>query len=176
MPANPNWARWIFASVAYVLKECATNANLAVLVEHLDERSAAFMDATDRVEIRITGPFSQELSKGYFRLYVDVNVLLESRYDGAIKNANDILVNAGLFQNAMDSPIPVWNYGNQVGDYVDGNTATQVFLGCLEPRPGNSDSIRVLHFGQAPPPDKMKSSMVDARYVLYIDCTDTDPD
>jgi hypothetical protein len=171
MPANPNWTRWIFTSVAYALKAVATNADLAVLVEHLDERSPAFLDASDRVEIRITGPFSQEQSKGYFRLWVDVNVIIESRYDGSVKNATDILKIAGMFQNAMDQTFGIWNYGNEPGDYVDDDPSTHVFIGCLEPRSGNADSIRVLHFGQSPPPDKLKTSMVDARYVMYLDDT-----
>lgn len=169
MAANPNWARWIFASVAYTLKNVATNANLAVLVEHLDERSDAFMQAADRAEIRITGPFSQELSKGSYRIWVDANVLLTSRYDGQAKNAYDILRFAGLFQEAMDSPIPVWNYGNQPGDYVDSNPATQVFIGCLLPRPGNIDSVRLFNFGQTDPTEKFKQSVVDARYVMYLE-------
>ena len=42
MAANPNWARWIFHSVADYLKNVATDANLPVLIEHFDERTAAF--------------------------------------------------------------------------------------------------------------------------------------
>src|SRR4051812_40904100 len=115
MPANPNWARWIFASTAYALKQVAVDASLPVIVEHLDERTQAFMQAPDRVEIRITGPFTQELSKGWFRIQLDANVLLWSRYDGQAKNAYTLLKNAGLFHEAMDSPIPVWNYGVEAG-------------------------------------------------------------
>ena len=81
MAANANWARWIFHSVADYLKEVATDADLPVLIEHFDERTAAFEHAGDKAEIRITGPFDQELSKGYHRIYVDANVLLTSRYD-----------------------------------------------------------------------------------------------
>ncbi len=85
-----------------------------------------------RAEIRITGPFDQELSKGYHRIYVDVNVLLTSRYDGQ-KNAATILKYAGLFHEAMSEPIPVWNFGGEPGDYVEDDPETQVFLGCLNP-------------------------------------------
>ena len=35
------------------------------MVEGLDERTTAFMEATDRVEIRITGPFTRDLSRNY---------------------------------------------------------------------------------------------------------------
>ncbi len=168
MSANPNWARWIFHSVASQLKDVATTANLPVLVEHFDERTAAFERATDKVEIRITGPFDQELSKGYHRIYVDVNVLLTSRYDGARKNAATILKNAGLFHEAMSEPIPVYNFGGEPGDYVEADPATQVFLGCLTPRPGRNDSVRVMNFGQIDNVDKIKQTEVDARFVMEL--------
>ncbi len=168
MSANPNWARWIFHSVASYLKDVATDASLPVLVEHFDERTATFERATDKAEIRITGPFDQELSKGYHRIYVDANVLLTSRYDGAVKNAATILKNAGLFHEAMSEPIPVWNFGGEPGDYVEGDSSTQVFLGCLNPRPGRNDSVRVMNFGQIDTVDKIKQSEVDARYVMEL--------
>lgn len=168
MAADPNWARWIFHSVAYYLKDVAEDASLPVIVEGFDQRTAAFERASDHAEIRITGPFDQELSKGYHRIYVDANVLLTSRYDGAGKNAATWLTYVGLFHEAMSDSIPIWNYGNEPGDYVSGVPSTQVFLGCLLPRPGNNNSIRVLHFGQLDKVDKIKQTAVDARYVLYL--------
>lgn len=164
MAANPNWARWIFASVAYHLKQVAQAHAVSVLVEHLDERTPTFMQASDRAEIRITGPFSQKLSEGYYRIWLDANVLLTSRYDGEVKNAYTVLKNAGYFHEAMDQPIAVWNYGNEAGDYPD----SQVFLGCLMPRPGRNESVRVLNFGQLDKTDKVKQTAVDARYVMYL--------
>lgn len=140
-----------------------------MLVEHLDERTDAFIKSADRAEIRITGPFDQEISKGYHRVWVDANILLTSRYDGGAKNANDILKYAGLFQQAMSGPIPIWNYGHEAGDYVDADPQTQVFLGCLLPRPGRSESVRVSHFGQTDKTDKLKQSSVDTRYVTYLE-------
>ena len=55
MSANPNWARWVFASVATYLKEVALEAELTAIVEGLDDRTTEFMEAPDRCEIRITG-------------------------------------------------------------------------------------------------------------------------
>lgn len=169
MPIDPNWARWIFASVAKALKDVvADEENLAVLVEQLDERTAAFEQASSKAEIRITGPSTQELSKGYFRNCVDINVLLTVRNDGAKKNAYEFVRYAGLFQEAMSSPIGVWNYGNQDGDYVSPDADTLVFIGCLKPRPGIQDSTKVLHFGQIDTTSKLSQTMVDARYVMYL--------
>jgi len=162
MPANPNWARWIFASLAHHLKEVATDANLPVIVEGLDDRADAFMQATDRLEIRINGPYTNELSKGYHRVLVDANVLLSSRYDGAQKNGYSHLKFIGLFNEAMDMVIPVFKFGLEPGD--DENSQ----IGCLSPRPGKNEAIRVLHFGQIEKTDHVKQSAVDARFIMYL--------
>lgn len=97
-----------------------------------------------------------------------MNVLLQSRYGNANKNAYTIQKNAGLFLEAMSIPIGVWNYGNEAGDFDPGDPNSQVFLGSLLPRPGKNDSIRVNHFGQIDKVDKLKESAVDARYVMYL--------
>ncbi|HVU88120.1 MAG TPA: hypothetical protein VHD36_12445 [Pirellulales bacterium] len=170
MPANPNWARWTFSSVAHHLKTVATQAGLAVLVDHLDDRTTAFQQATDRVEIRITGPFTKECSANYYQILIDANVLILSRYDTPNKNGLDILTYEGLFNEAMDSPIPVWNYGQELTDYNPDDPDSQIFLGCLLPKSGKDNSaVRVFNFGQADKVEKIKCSVVDARYEMYID-------
>jgi hypothetical protein len=163
--ANPNWTRWVFASVADVLKTVATTNSLAVYVEHLDERTEAFIQSSDRCEIRITGPFTREVSKDYHQLLMDVNVLLTSRYDGAAKNQYNILKFAGLFHGALSMPIPVWNYGNEEGDYGD----DPQFLGCLLPKGAKSDLVKVFNFGMTNETDKLKQTVVDARYEMQLE-------
>ena len=162
MPANPNWARWIFASVADYLKEVAVDADLPVIVEGLDDRDEAFNSATDRAEIRINGPFTQELSRGFYQISVDANVLLSSRLDGAKKNGYAIHKFLGLFHEAMDDVIPIFKHGLEDGD------DSEVQIGCLTPRPGKNDAVRVLHFGQIDKTDRLKQSAVDARYIMEL--------
>ena len=101
MPANPNWTRWIFASIADNLKPLAVTNSIPVIVEGMDDETDAFSEATDRIEIRISGPYTKQLH-GEYRLYVDVNVLLTSRFDGPSKNRYAILINAGLFHEALN--------------------------------------------------------------------------
>ena len=168
MPANQNWPRYIYASVATYLKAIAADNSVPALVEGLDERTDTYMESTDRVEIRVNGPYSQELSHNYFRLWVDVNVLLTSRMD-ASKNGYQIQRIAGIFLSAMDQPIPIWNYGDQAGDFDPDDPETQIHLGCLSPRPATSESIKVLHFGQVDKTDRVKQSIVDARYVMFME-------
>jgi hypothetical protein len=111
--------------------------------------------------VRITGPFTKEVSHNYFHLEVVVNVLFQSRYDEG-KNQYDIIKKIGVFHEAMDGSIAVYKYGNEVGD--DENE----LVGCLSPARGRSDTIRVLHFGQIDPTDKLKQSMVDVKYVMEL--------
>lgn len=160
MTVNPNWTRWIFASIADYLKALATDNSIPVMVEGMDDATDTFSEATDRVEIRISGPFTKQLH-GEYLIYMDVNVILTSRYDGTQKNRYAILKNAGLFHGAMAQHIRTYKYGNEVGD-------DDSFLGCLVPRSGKNDIIRVLHFGQVDPTDKLKQTVVDARYEMYL--------
>jgi len=161
MPANPNWARWVFASVATYLKQVAQSQQLPVLIEGLDERTTEFMSATDRCEVRITGPFTKELSRDYFQVEVVVNVLFVSRYEEQ-KNQYAIIQKTGVFQEAMDGSIAVYKYGNGPED------DEHALIDCLSPAQGRHDAIRVMHFGQINSTDRLKQSMVDARYRMEI--------
>ncbi len=160
---NPAWARWIFASLATLMKKTAEANNIPVLVEGLDERTTEFMDATDRVEIRITGPFIRDLSvaTAYYECTVDMNALFVSRYENG-KNQYAILQTIGAFQAAMDAPIPIFQYGDLPGD------DETICIGVMEPRNKRGDALRVMHFGQADLTNRIKQSLVDARYLLYL--------
>lgn len=159
--ANSNWARWFHASIAKYLKDAADDVSLPILIEGIDDRSDTFMESTDRVEVRVNGPYSQELSKGYYRIYVDVNCLFTSRMDGDEKNTYELDRFLGVFHGAMDGPIPIYRFGTGPDDDSE-------LLGCLTSRPGKSDSIRVIHFGQIDATDRLREGMVDARYVVYL--------
>ena len=79
--SNPNWPRWIAASVAVYYKAVADGLNLPVLIEGIDERKADVM-SVDHAEVRVNGPFIVQLSAGYFRLNVDSNILLTDIMEG----------------------------------------------------------------------------------------------
>ncbi len=166
--AREDWPRYVFASIADYLKGVADDLTPTVesLVEGQDERTDVFMRATDRAEIRITGPVIQELSHGYYRLDVTASVLLTGRYDGAGKNSSRILKYAGAFADAMQGPIAVYKYGDEAGDYNEADPATQVSLGCLSLMPGRG--VRVSHYGQLDTVDRLKQSEVEARFVMEL--------
>lgn len=158
MPANPNWARWSFASMAAYLKEVATDAQLPSLIEGFDIRNEAFENAGDRAEIRVTGPFTWERSHGFYQLDLLANVLLTSYFNGPQKNAYSIHTNLGLFHEAMDMVIPVFKLGSEQGD------DDEVQIGCLYP----VGTVSVYHFGQINKTEQAKQGLVDARYRMEL--------
>lgn len=158
MSANPNWAKWVFASVATALKQVAIDSNIPCIVEQLDHRSEHFMATPSRAEIRISGPFLDELSLNYFHAQVYANVLLTSVYGD---DPYFIQKASGLFQSVMSSPIPVFRYGNEAGD-------DQSFIDCLNPQGGRAGGVKVFHFGPLTETDKVKQSAIDARYSMYL--------
>lgn len=154
---NPNWPRWIFASIADYLKAVAVANSLPVLIDGCEDRSDAFSQAAARAEIRITGPLVQEPSIGYFILTTDVNVLLQCRYEQQNGYRRQTLI--GAFAQAMTGPIPVFKFGAEPGD-------DKSQIGCLTlPR---SNQVKVHHFGQLTFPERFSESMSDARYVIEL--------
>ena len=165
MSANPNWARWIFASLATYLKEVATENEIKALVEGVDDRTDEIMQASQHVEIAITGPFSREMSRNYYELRVGVRLLIQDRMDNPPKNRYSSQEVAGIYHEALDAVIAVYRYGNNPDD-------DQTHLGCLSPARGRNDALRVFHFGQMTPTDRLRQSMVDCWYVMELTTDD----
>jgi len=161
MSANPNWTRWIFASLATYLKQVAEDNDIEALIEGVDDRTDAIMNATEHVEIAITGPFSREMSRNYYELKVGVRVLIQSRMDNPPKNRYSPQRIAGIYHEAMDAVIAVYRYGTDSED-------DRLLLGCLSPARGRNDALRVFHFGQMTPTDRLRQSMVDCWYVMEL--------
>ncbi len=154
---DKNWPRWIMASIAKYFSDVVATIPLPILVDGVDEREPEKLHY-DHAELRITGPYCTELSRNYFRILVDVNVLLTELMDKV--NAYDLQTWCGVIAAAMDGPINVYKYGNEVGD-----DSSWVF--CLTPVNGRIDPNRILHFGQLGRTDRIRQSMIDGHFVTY---------
>ena len=160
-PSN-DWTRWIFASVTKHFDDNVMTPNsIPFITEGIGERDTPFMETEDRAEIRINGPFARELSANYWRVWVDINVLVTSYFGNPSKDAYTLERNLGLIHEFTDTAIPIYRYGDGIDD--DGT-----LLGCLRPRSEKNDSIRVIHFGQISSTDRLKQGQVDGRYVMYL--------
>lgn len=159
---NPNWARWIFASVMTHLK--AVQNQHPFLIEGVDQRTDTILRSPLWAEARLTGPFAIPL-QGEYRLTIDTNVLLTANPSSEPYELNRL---AGLYQKALSEPIPVWNYGSLTGDYVPSDPSTKVLLGCLSPKPGKAEPISVFHFGKIENTTEVRQSLVDATLEIYL--------
>lgn len=159
---NPNWVRWIFASIAKHLRDVATTDEHLYLLEGIDERTDKILESDLWVEHRITGPLIQQ-QPGQYRIWVDSNVLLHTKRDDY-----EIQRICGLYAAAYSQPIQVWNYGKLAGDYVAGEPSTKVLLGCLTPKPTKAENISVFHFGRIQATDKVRQSIVDVTLEMYL--------
>jgi len=153
-------ARWVFASIAVHFKTIADGLNLPLLVEGVDERESEIM-REDHVELRISGPFVKEISHGYWRTQTDINILLMNRMAMSTEDAYGIARWGGKITQAMAERIPIYKYGSDVGD-------DESLIGCLTQRIGKSESVRLVHFGQIDRTDRIRQSVVDGRYEMYL--------
>jgi hypothetical protein len=159
MSANPNWARWIFASLSKYLKQVASDNSIPAMTEGVDTRTDAILKQPDHVEIAITGPYIREVSHNYYHTKVGVRILILSQMGTDNRYAPQRI--AGLFQEALDGAIATYRYGNLPED--DGT-----LLGCLSALNGSNDAVRVMHFGQISPTEGLRQSMVDCWYEMEL--------
>lgn len=157
---SADWARWIMASSAVYFKNIANGIPLPLLVEGIDERQSSTMHY-DHAELRVGGPFPTELSHDYYQLSVDMNVLVTELMREQGDNAYELITWCGVFQQAMDGPINVYKYGNLAQD-------DSSWVGCLRPRQGKFEANRILHFGQINKVDRIRQSVIDGRFTMYI--------
>lgn len=159
---NPDWTRWIFASITeHFATNVMTPNSLEFITEGIHERDTLFMESEDRAEIRINGPFARELSVRYWRIWVDINTLVTSDFGNHTRDVYRLERNLGLIHEFSDTSIEIRRFGSGPGD--DGT-----LLGCLRPRSDKNDSIRVIHFGQLNNVDRIKQGQVDGRYVMHL--------
>lgn len=161
MAYDANWPRWVQASVAKHFKDVANTNSYSSLVEEIEERTTAFQEAPQRVEIRMNGPFIKEVSKDYWKFEVDANILIFSHKDGTLDNAYTGTTIAGKMAQAAASQIPVYKYGGGVDD-------DDSLIGCLNLRRGNDESIKVHHFGEIDTVNRLIQLAVDVRLEMFL--------
>lgn len=161
---NPNWPRWIAASLAVYYKAVADALSLNLLVEGVDERKSEMM-GSDRAELRVNGPMIRHLSAGYFRLDVDSNILLTDLMEGEAENTYNLMNWAGAFQQAAEKTIPVYRYGPDTGGVDDSS-----LVGCLTIR-GRKEGPSLFHFGQVSTDDRVRQAAVDTQHWMFLTVT-----
>lgn len=104
---NPQWHRYVFASIVKHLRTATTAAGLPFVVDFLDQRTDAWKDATSKAEATIMGPFTREQSSGLYRVRATVFVVLTSSRS---VDAGDHIDFEGAISEALDQCIIVKDY------------------------------------------------------------------
>lgn len=162
MAANRALRKWIQASVAKYFKDVANAESPVIpcLIDGIETRSDAFMEAPNRVEVRVNGPYTKRFS-GCEMARVFINILVSSMMDGAEENVYKCDEILGVFHEAADADIPIFKYGSEVGD-------DESLYACLKLISGKNDYLRVVTFGQLQDNTRLRQGMVAGTYEVYV--------
>ena len=155
---DANLPRWLQASLNTYFKDISDGIPLPFFVEVIDEDTINVFQQ-DHVILRMVGPMLYEGSKGERWATLEVQILLTDIRQSS-ENAYNIFTWAGIFQEAMLAPIPIYRYGTGPSD-------DDTLLGCLQPDPGVRNHVRTVNYGQMDKELRITQMSVIARYLLY---------
>lgn len=160
MSANPNWPRWIFATVSKHFTDAAAVANLPMFIEGQHRNTRKLKDF---FELRMDGPTLREVSKGCWVLRIEVNILVQSTMNDS--NYHRIHQNVGILSAAFVKSIAVFKLGKDDPDPDD-----QTFLGCLNllQNRESQDFLEINHFGQIEVNTKLVQASVEGHYSMLL--------
>lgn len=161
MAYDPNWPRWIQSSVANHFFGYADAHEYAFFTEELDERTTEFQETPSRIELRVNGPFTNEESKNFWQFEVDPFLLIFHQLGGPGTNRFTGTQMAGVMAQAAHEPIPITKRGNGVDD-------DQSLIGCLTLRKGETESVKVFHFGEVDMTNRIIQLAVDVRLEMCL--------
>jgi hypothetical protein len=157
MSVDPNWGRWIFASISDAFNQVALNNQIPLFIEGSDENTDVQLEY---FEFRTDGPYFKELSKDFWKVWVNVNVFCASKRQK--ENFHRIHVVTGLATSMFANSIGIFKFGTGIGD-----DSTSVTCMVLESR--NKEDVIVSHFGQVGTDLLEMQATVDGCYIGYID-------
>lgn len=152
-----HWPRWVFASISKHFSDQFQAAGVPLFVEGDDRDTAQLQDFA---EFRMDGPRIRELSKGYFRLYVPVNILVHSSMND--QSTHRLHTTLGKALEAFSDSITVFKLG--ADPVIDDGTS----LVCMVQMREKLDELRVNHFGQVDTTSRIQQASVEGHYEGFI--------
>lgn len=147
---NPNWHRWVYASISKHLRTAADAASLPLVIEFTDDKDDVWKAAPRKAEALITGPSTKGQNGGEFRVTSDVLVKITSDRSG---NDYPHLDATGVIAEALDQCILVMDYG----------ATGALLVGELKPSKDEGEEIDVEHLQPLETDDQIHS-LVQVRY------------
>jgi hypothetical protein len=156
MSINSRWQRWIFASICKHFDDNKGDLPLYIEGQRTTKTNKAF------IELRIDGPYYTELSKDYWKVYLEVNALLQNVQDD--KNTHTFYTNLGLLSTIF-TPIPLFKYGESTDEEND-----QSMFGCLRivSDDRGKERIQVNNFGLVDKDARLLQANVEGHYVTHL--------
>lgn len=150
-----HWPRWVFASVSQHFVDRRQGLHIFVEGVHRNTRTEK-----DFIELRVDGPYLTELSKGYWRIYGEVNVLVQSAMDD--EDFHRVWKDVGIVVAAFTS-IEIFKYGDE--SYDDGS-----LLGCykLVFDTRGKERVQISQFGKIGPNTALQQATVEAHYEMHL--------
>lgn len=144
------------ASIIKLFKEY--NEGIHVYVEGMDPDTS---QKDKHFELRIDGPYTKPLTKGCYRHYIEINILVNStRSEDDFYERHNL---QGIAAQMLNRDICVYRIGNTDKDSLDDGS----FLGALQLIP--SDQIKVSDFGRINETTEVYQAVAEAHYELYTD-------
>ena len=153
MSVNPEWDRWIKASIDKYFLDTFDG----VLVVHIEGLRKNVADKSEYIELRVDGPLYTEMSKDDYSIYIEINILVHCAMGKG--DYHRIREMTGLVAAAMSQTIPLFKYGG------DGSA-----FGCISPVQSkrNRERVMVSHFGEIKPSSGEQQATVEAHYEMKL--------
>ncbi len=151
---NPNWSRWMMASIA---KHFGDGANGVTF--YVEGDTINFEQKIQWVEFRMDGPTIEELSQNFYRVEVCVNLLLTDVLNNADLYSLQKLV--GAFSALFKSSICIFKYGTGTDD-------DDSLLGCVEMSKPPRDKVQIDYFGKVGPASDLQQATMEAHYYTHL--------
>ncbi|KKN19231.1 hypothetical protein LCGC14_0947760 [marine sediment metagenome] len=153
--SNTNWPRWIYASTSKYFQEIADAYPILMYIEGVERDTK---NESKWLEFRMDGPQTREISKNYFRLDVEINILWSVHLDSTDFHEQQRI--SGMLIEAM-TDICVYKYGNGV---VDDDS----LLGTLILQQDPNNPVRDNNFGQVRSDTQLVQGSVEGTYRMYL--------
>jgi hypothetical protein len=146
-----HWPRWIVTSIYKHF-----DGLKGVYPHYLNPLERGSLQDPTRFELRINGPDIHEVSNNYFRVDVDVNLLVQFTVDLSQNvYAHEVMIGQGLL--GFTQNITIKKYGSGVGD-------DSSVVGCLQ----KQTSTEVINFGRVQESTNILHSTIDSEYRMWL--------
>ncbi|KKM81508.1 hypothetical protein LCGC14_1329120 [marine sediment metagenome] len=149
--SNSNWPRWLYASTSKYFQAIADAYPIHMYLEGVERDTK---EESKWIEFRMDGPQTREISKGYFRLDVEINILWSVHLDSTDFHEQQRIL--GMLIEAM-TDICIHKYGDD-----------DSLLGTLILQQDPNNPIRGNNFGQVRPDTQLVQGSVEGTYRMYL--------